>query len=59
MYPNSGELDLGSEFEKWVPGSSHIFHILHYLRCVFNDLSIESVNISDAKKFANPEVAQA
>ncbi|KAM3186817.1 hypothetical protein ACTXT7_003587 [Hymenolepis weldensis] len=59
VHPTTGELDLGPEFEKWVPGSSHIFHILHYFRCVFNDLSIESVNSNDAKKFANPEVAQA
>ncbi|VDL59206.1 unnamed protein product [Hymenolepis diminuta] len=59
VHPTTGELDLGSEFEKWVPGSSHIFHILHYFRSVFNDLSIESLNSNDAKKFANPEVAQA
>ncbi|KAM7533927.1 hypothetical protein Aperf_G00000117251 [Anoplocephala perfoliata] len=59
VYPNSGELDLGSEFKKWVPGSSHIFEILHYLRCVFNDLSIESADNSDVKRFANPEVARA
>nr|CDS26959.1 AKT interacting protein [Hymenolepis microstoma] len=58
VHSATGELDLGPEFEKWVPGSSHIYHVLHYFRCVFNDLSIESVDSNSAKKFANPEVAQ-
>lgn len=56
--PNTGELYLGNEFEKWIPETSHIYHVLHYLRCVFNDLSVESLNASEASKLANPEVAQ-
>nr|CDS21195.1 AKT interacting protein [Echinococcus granulosus] len=56
--PQTGELDLGPEFEKWVSGTSRIFHILHYLRCIMNDLSVEAVSTNDAQKFANPEAVQ-
>ncbi|KAL5962119.1 Protein crossbronx [Taenia solium] len=58
VHPHTGELDLGPEFEKWVSGTSRIFHILHHLRCVMNDLSVEAISVSDIQKFANPEAAQ-
>ncbi|VDD82742.1 unnamed protein product [Mesocestoides corti] len=63
--PTTGEVDSSSEFEKWIPGVSRIYHLLYYLRCILSDPAVDLSPPADSStshwpdwsKFANPEAA--
>uniref|UniRef100_A0A0X3PYY4 Protein AKTIP homolog n=1 Tax=Schistocephalus solidus TaxID=70667 RepID=A0A0X3PYY4_SCHSO len=65
--PKTGELDASTEFPKWNPGVSRIYHLLHYLRLTLSEPAVDNPsqgkdsNASTGQltwcNYANPEAA--